>query len=596
MAEQQKTKKKCRQYSLEYLKYGFISAPTNNQLPLCLMCEKTFSNEAMKPSRLLEHLQRVHPDKKNHDLSFFEKLRESFERKPTLGNMFYSLSQKNSDGVRASYNIALLIAKNGQSHTVGEKLILPAISEVIKTVLHKPPHDILKTIPLSNDTVQRRIDEMASSVQNKLCCILRETEFALEIDESTLPDNDSLLLSYVRFIHNEKLEQELLFACLLETDTKGESIFHVVENFFLNENIPLTNIVACATDGAPSMVGRHKGFLAYLKNVVPNVLTVHCVIHRQHLVAKNLSDKLNNSLQIVITAVNKIKKNSLNDRLFRKLCHENDEDFERLLLHTEVRWLSKGNCLQRFYQLFHTVLQFFDERNNTLSNDLREAECDIAYLADLFSKFNDLNLRLQGQDVTLIKAKSEISAFNAKLILYKRNIGRHELSQFPNLLELQEKEKLSDSNILIFCNHLQLLHEDMQKRFEDLVNLNVPDWIINPYINIESISDHLMEETIIELQNDVEMKPKFKNSFEDFWLQKKISERYPTLWAVVKKFLLCFPTSYLVEKGFSAVSRLLTKQRNKLNIVDRGDLRLLLSNIKPDINTLLNSHQIHPSH
>jgi hypothetical protein len=57
-------------------------------------------------------------------------------------------------------------------------------------------------------------------------------------------------------------------------------------------------------------------------------------MHRQHLVAKNLSDRLHKLLHTVITAVNKIKAHALNDQLFRELCIKNDEDFERLLLHT----------------------------------------------------------------------------------------------------------------------------------------------------------------------------------------------------------------------------------------------------------------------
>ena len=107
------------------------------------------------------------------------------------------------------------------------------------------------------------------------------------------------------------------------------------------------------------MVGCHRGFLSYLKKAVPKVLTVRCVIHRQYLVAKNLSEKLHESLSTVITAVNKIKANALNSQLFHQLCIENDEDFQCLLLHTEVRWLSKGNCLKRFYALFTSVLDFF---------------------------------------------------------------------------------------------------------------------------------------------------------------------------------------------------------------------------------------------
>jgi hypothetical protein len=90
-------------------------------------------------------------------------------KEPTLVNMFSTTSKQDDDGLRASYNISLLIAKSGKSHTIGEELILPAINEVINTMLNKPAFDIIKKIPLSNNTVQRRIDEMAQSVEELLC-------------------------------------------------------------------------------------------------------------------------------------------------------------------------------------------------------------------------------------------------------------------------------------------------------------------------------------------------------------------------------------------------------------------------------------------
>lgn len=46
------------------------------------------------------------------------------------------------------------------------------------------------------------------------------------------------------------------------------------------------------------------------------------------------------SLQHVSRAVNKIRNNSLNDSLFNQLCVDNDKDFNRMIFHTEVRWLS----------------------------------------------------------------------------------------------------------------------------------------------------------------------------------------------------------------------------------------------------------------
>ena len=280
--------------------------------------------------------------------------------------MFASASQQSRDGLRASYNISLLIARSGKPHTIGEELILPAVREVLHTVLHKSPEQIIKAIPISDNSVQRRVDEMAEKVEDTLCNMLRTTEFSLQLDESTLPGNESLLLAYVRLVKDESLVQELLFIRQLETDTKGESVFRVVEIFFKEKAIPLTSKLACATDRAQSMISRHRGFISFLKTAVPGVFTVHCVIHRQYLVTKKLSGRLHKSLSTVITAVNKIKAHTLNSRLFQQLCIENDEDFERLLLHTEVRWLSKGNCLRRFYSLFKTAVEFFQGSNSDL--------------------------------------------------------------------------------------------------------------------------------------------------------------------------------------------------------------------------------------
>ncbi|GBP47963.1 Zinc finger MYM-type protein 6 [Eumeta japonica] len=104
--------------------------------------------------------------------------------------MFSSTPESNDDGLQASYNISLLIAKSGKPHTIEEQLILPDVDEVLKTVLHKSSFDILKRIPLSNNTVQIRIDEMSSDVERFLCDCLRATHFSIQLDESTLPGND----------------------------------------------------------------------------------------------------------------------------------------------------------------------------------------------------------------------------------------------------------------------------------------------------------------------------------------------------------------------------------------------------------------------
>ena len=170
-------------------------------------------------------------------------------------------------------------------------------------------------------------------------------------------------------------------------------------------------------------MGRYREFNTFLKSENPNVIICHCVIHRQRLVDKNISGRLNQSLKTVIKAINRIKAQELNTRLFKQLCNENDKAFERLLFHTELRWLSKGNYLARFNPLFDTVVEFLQSCDPGLAREVMLVRNDSKYLSDIFAKLNKLNLSLQGNETNLIKVKSALSGFNDKLTLYQRNLA-----------------------------------------------------------------------------------------------------------------------------------------------------------------------------
>lgn len=117
----------------------------------------------------------------------------------------------------------------------------------------------------------------------------------------------------------------------------------------------------------------------------------------------------------------------------------------------------------------------------------------------------------------------------------------------------------------------------------------VPQWIMNPFVNIETAEIQIQEE-LVELSTNETLKVSFHNGdrLTEFWLQGNISRLYPSIWAIVKKFLIAFSSSYLVERGFSVVTDLVTKKRNRLQIVQRGDLRLhLTKNIEPALKNWL---------
>ena len=55
---------------------NFITSFINNTMPLCLLCEKTFTNYAIQPAKIKDHLKRLHFDKIHKDIDYFMTLKE----------------------------------------------------------------------------------------------------------------------------------------------------------------------------------------------------------------------------------------------------------------------------------------------------------------------------------------------------------------------------------------------------------------------------------------------------------------------------------------------------------------------------------------
>ena len=158
----------------------------------------------------------------------------------------------------------------------------------------------------------------------------------------------------------------------------------------------------------------------------------------------------------------------------------------------------------------------------------------------MFSKFNEVNLQLQGDETSLIKAKSALSVFLSKLQLYSRNLGRREFRQFPCLSDLEKKTGVKDDDIAVYCARLAELHRDMLVRFNDLFSLEIPGWVIDLFTKPSTEVPTHLEEKLVSLQNDEDLKPKFKTSYQAFWMQTAVTKRYPTPWKGHQVVFHCF--------------------------------------------------------
>jgi len=144
----------------------------------------------------------------------------------------------------------------------------------------------------------------------------------------------------------------------MKSTTRGVDIYQAFINFVNKSNLPLYKLVCIMTDGAPAMRGKNNSFIALCKNDnnFPNFITFYYVIHQQALCGKLLN--ISSIMDSAFKTANSIRSQSLQRRLFKLQLEENDSQHCDLLLHTDVRWLSRGKFLERFQCLLPEIIVF----------------------------------------------------------------------------------------------------------------------------------------------------------------------------------------------------------------------------------------------
>ncbi|UYV72327.1 hypothetical protein LAZ67_9002655 [Cordylochernes scorpioides] len=335
-----------RKYNEDFLKFGFTSTMENYQVvPECVICGSKLSNSSMVPSKLQRHLVTNHPSLATKDKSYFEK---SLSLKLKQVKVFEKQISVSGKAQLVSYEIAELLAVKLKPHNLAEEIILPACRKIVKTMIGESADINLSKIPLSNDTIHRRIKDMSQNIEENIAKTLGNSNFALQIDETTDITGKAHLIAFVRFIHENDIINQFLCCRELHEFTTGKNIFNVkkITSYLEEIKVSWKLCIGICTDGAPAMTGHLKGFVALVRELSGDILVTHCFLHREALVTRYLPSELKIVLEQCVKMINYIKSRPLKSRLFTKLCQAMEAKYESLLLHTEVSNVRQNSKLE----------------------------------------------------------------------------------------------------------------------------------------------------------------------------------------------------------------------------------------------------------
>ena len=296
---------------------------------ICVVCKDVLKNSSLNPSKLMLHLTTKHPKLKSRPKTCFESAAKELERSQEA--LVRGPSIKANE---VSLRLAYKIGRAGGAHLIGERLIKPCLLETAECLWGARHVKQVAAIPLSNNTVSRRITDISLWLERQVCGELRDSpSWALQVDESTDVAGLAIMLVFVRYVYKSDVKEELLFCKPLPCHATGEDIFKVFDQYFTENELTLTNCVNICTDGAAAMTAIYKGFVSRVKNISPGTTTTHCILHREALAVKGIPSALKSVLEDTVKVVNYIKSQPLQSRIFRILCEEMGSQHTSLLLH-----------------------------------------------------------------------------------------------------------------------------------------------------------------------------------------------------------------------------------------------------------------------
>ncbi|XP_042325950.1 general transcription factor II-I repeat domain-containing protein 2A-like isoform X1 [Sceloporus undulatus] len=446
VAPKRKIDAECRVFNPQWTEdYFFIE---HKEKAVCLICQDTVA--VFKEYNLRRHYQTRHKDTydgfvgqaRKDEISKLTSQQNIFVKQKQQ-NVFLKQKQQNISSMRASYEVAQAIVSAGKSFTEGE-FVKDCLLRVVKVICPEKA-DVFNTLSLSARTISRRVEELGDNLKQQLQNSAKNfSYFSLALGESNNIRDSAQLLVFIRGINdNFEVTEELAALQSIKGTTTGEDIYEMVCQTVNGLELDWAKLASVTTDGTPSMVGSKGGVIACInqdmeKHNHSQPIAIHCLICQQALCSKSL--KWDSVMKTVVSCVNFIRANALNHRQFQEFLSEENADCEDVLYHPEMRWLSRGKVLRRFYDLLPEIAAFLVSKNKEVP-ELNDAEWKwhLAFLTDVTEFLNGLNVEFKRKGKFICDMYASVKSFELKLGLLIKQVNEGRFSHFPTTQNLSRK-------------------------------------------------------------------------------------------------------------------------------------------------------------
>ncbi|XP_072124401.1 E3 SUMO-protein ligase NSE2 isoform X1 [Mobula birostris] len=385
-----------------------------NSKPVCLICSQQVA--VAKEYNIKRHYVTPHGEKYDKyavrlRMQKVNKLEAALKKQQSV----FTKSRETHDGAVKANKIAAALKPYSEGEFIKACMLTAA------ELVCPEKRQAFGNISLSRNTVAERIGDLAGDLNSQLKDKVKSfIAFSVAVDESTdMTDVAQLGIFICGVDASLTVTEEFVEMVPMTNTTMANDVFSSLVKALDRVGVDWSHAVSMATDGAPSVVRKKAGVVVKLGETVQTgnpeqeFRNFHCIIHQEALCSRTL--KMDNVMDVVIKTVNFIRAKGLSHQQFDILLSESNIG-HGLPYHTEVRWLSRGVVLKRFFQLHAEIGLFMNEKGKPVTElDDPDRLHDLPFLGDIIEHLNMLNVNMQGRSKLVTEYYNSIRGFQIKL-------------------------------------------------------------------------------------------------------------------------------------------------------------------------------------